>query len=307
MRFNIVTPVFNGARFLNETLMSIVSQAGDFSIRYHVQDAGSIDGTLELLESWRARLSKGFPLDCGGVDFTFASERDSGLYDGVNRGFAHCGDADAMTWLNADDRFEPGAFSTVATIFRSHPDVEWLTGRPTTIAESGESLYISPVTPFPRKAVAAGIFEGRFATPFIQQEGTFWRPRLWREAGGVDSRFRLAGDFDLWRRFAQRQDLVGVDAILGCFRTRAGQLSTDRTGYYAEIDASLTDADREARRRASFIYKVRGYKYPVMVRHWGGPWVRETWPMPVLPFLGGRGFKLEHWRLQATGYLGLTD
>lgn len=307
MRFNIVTPVFNGARFLNETMMGVISQAGDFSIRYHVQDAGSTDGTLELLEGWRRRLAEGFPVNCRGVEFSFVSEKDKGLYDGVNKGFAHCGEADAMTWINADDRFEPGAFATVANIFENFPDVAWVTGRPTTLAETGEMLWLSPVTAYPQRAIAAGIFEGRFATPFIQQEGTFWRPRLWNDAGGLDARFRLAGDFDLWRRFARRAPLVGVDAILGCFRTRAGQLSSDRAAYHSEVDASMTDEDRNARDKASFMYKVRGYKYPVMVRHWGGPWVQENWPMAVLPFLGGRGFKLEHWRLQATGYLGLAD
>ncbi|PNG25188.1 glycosyltransferase [Methylocella silvestris] len=307
MHFNIVTTVFNGERFFNETLLSVVSQAGDFSIRYHVQDAGSTDGTLKLLEGWRKRFDEGFPISCRGIEFTYASEPDSGLYDGVNKGFAHCGPADVMTWINADDRFEQGAFGTVATILRNFPDIDWLTGRPTTITESGEFLYMAPVRAYPRKAIEAGIFEGRFAMPFIQQEGSFWRPRLWDKVGGLDAGFRLAGDFDLWRRFARETDLVSVDAIFGCFRLRDGQLSADRKSYYAEVDASLSPAEVKARAKASFMYKVRGYKYPVMTRHQGGPWVLECWPMSVLPFLGGRGFKLEHWRLQATGYLGLAD
>ena len=37
--------------------------------------------------------------------------------------------------------------------------------------------------------------------------------------------FRLAGDFDLWRRYAKHSELVVVDTILGCFRVRAGQLT----------------------------------------------------------------------------------
>ncbi|PNG25251.1 glycosyltransferase [Methylocella silvestris] len=307
MRFNIVTSVFNGEAFLNETILSVASQAGDFSIRYHIQDAGSTDSTLKLLEGWQKRFEQGFPLVCSGLDFTFSSERDNGIYDGLNKGFAQCGAADAMTWINADDRFEPGAFSTVATIFRSDPDVEWLSGRQTVLAESGENLYMSPLIPLPRKAVAAGIFDGRSVVSFIQQEGTFWRPRLWEKVGGLNASFRLAGDFDLWRRFAREAPLVSVDAILGCFRTRSGQLSADRASYYAELDASMTEADRIARKKAARLYKLKGYTYPVMVRHYGGPWVCECWPMSVMTFLGGRGFKLEHWRLQVARLLGLAD
>src|ERR1700730_3330723 len=49
MRFGIVTPVLNGEKFLDQTVLSVVSQAGPFTIRYHVQDGGSKDGTLQIL------------------------------------------------------------------------------------------------------------------------------------------------------------------------------------------------------------------------------------------------------------------
>ena len=52
-RFAIVTPVFNGARFLDETILSVLAQAGPFGLRYHVQDGGSTDGTVEKLAAWK--------------------------------------------------------------------------------------------------------------------------------------------------------------------------------------------------------------------------------------------------------------
>jgi glycosyltransferase involved in cell wall biosynthesis len=200
MQFNIVTPVLNGERFINEAIISVLTQAGPFSIRYHVQDGGSTDSTIKLLIGWQERLTYHFPIYCAGIKFSFSSEPDCGLYDAVNRGFAACGDADVMAWINADDRYEPGAFVTVAEIFEKHSEVDWVTGRPTVINEEGGMLHISPIVPFPRKAIAAGIFEGRFARPFIQQESTFWRLGLWEKTGGLNADFRVAGDFDLWRR-----------------------------------------------------------------------------------------------------------
>ena len=297
MHFNIVTPVLDGEKFLDQTILSVVSQAGPFTIRYHIQDGGSKDATLKLLAAWKSRLARDFPVFCEGIEFSFASEPDRGLYDAVNRGFAACRDSDAMAWINADDRFEPGAFATVEEIFRGFPDIEWVTGRPTVIAESGAMLNLSPIIAFPRQAIAAGIFDGRFARPFIEQEATFWRPRLWQKTGGVDPNFRLAGDFDLWRRFARQTDLVIVDAILGCFRVRAGQLTTDMAHYHAEIDASLSPADMETRARASRSYARAGFEYRVMLRHYNGPWVCERWPMCIAPIFGTKAFKAEHWRL----------
>jgi glycosyltransferase involved in cell wall biosynthesis len=275
MRFAILTPVLNGEKFLDQSILSVVSQAGPFTIRYHVQDGGSKDRTLEILAAWKSRLARDFPVFCEGIEFSFASAPDRGVYEAINRGFAPCAyaDADAMAWIGSDDRFEPGAFATVGEIFRDFPDIDWVTGRTTVLREAGPMLYMpQPIVPFPRKAIAAGIFDGRFGRPFIEQEASFWRPRLWQKAGGVDPNFRLAGDFDLWRRFARQTDLVAVDAILGCFRMRAGQLSGDMPAYRAEIDASLSPAEIETRAKVAERYSRAGFEYRVMLRHYGGPW-----------------------------------
>ena len=206
--------------------LSVVSQAGPFTIRYHVQDGGSKDRTLEILAAWQTRLARDFPLFCEGIEFSFASAPDRHLFEAVNRGFSACAyaDADAMTWIGFDDRFEPGAFATVEEVFRLFPDIDWVTGRTTVLNEAGMMLFMPPpIYPFPRQAIAAGIFDCRFVTHCIEQEATFWRPRLWQKAGGLDPNFRLAGDFDLWRRFARHTDLVVVDkswVVFGCGRAR---------------------------------------------------------------------------------------
>src|SRR5260370_34991881 len=50
LSFSIVTPVFNGREFLDETILSVVSQSGLFKIGYQVHDGGSSDGTLDALQ-----------------------------------------------------------------------------------------------------------------------------------------------------------------------------------------------------------------------------------------------------------------
>ncbi len=300
MHFAIVTPVLNGEKFLDQSILSVVSQAGPFTIRYHVQDGGSKDRTLEMLAAWKSRLARDFPVFCEGIEFSFASAPDRGAYDAVNRGFAAYAyaHADAMAWIGSDDRFEPGAFATVGEIFREFQDIDWVTGRQLVIYESGTWANLSPIIAFPRKAIAAGIFDGRFAPHFIEQEATLWRPRLWQKAGGVDPNFRLAGDFDLWRRFARHTDLVAVNASLGCFRMRAGQLSADMARYRAEIDASLSPAEIETRAKAAKRYARAGFDYRVLVRYNGGPWLCQRWPMCIVPIFGTKAFRAEWWRLR---------
>jgi len=281
MRFTLVTPCFNGVRFIDETILSVVAQAGSFTIRYHVQDGGSTDGTLDKLAHWKALLENGFPLLCGGVEFSYASAPDRGMYSAIKAGFEHCGDGDVMAWINADDRFEPGAFQLVSHVLERFADIDWLSGRITIMDETGTPLLALPIVPFPRQAIAAGVFDGRHWPSFIQQEGSFWRPRLWQAVGGVDAELRLAGDFDLWRRFAGHADLVAVDAVLGCFRRHKSQATSSLTAYHAEIERLLSPADTAKRAAVTSAWadmtspralRAAGFTYRAVRRRDSGDW-----------------------------------
>lgn len=239
--FLVVTPVFNGAKYLDEAIESVVSQAGDFFIRYHIQDGGSADETIDIVRRWNARLEIGdFPLRCAGVQFTFSSRPDDGMYDAIASGFRSLepSSEDVMCWINADDRLAPGAMRSVAEIFRDLPHVELAGGRVKLIDSLGRTTVCGPLTTYPRQTVAAGLHDGRFL-PSIQQEGTFWRGALWLRVGGVDTRFRLAGDWDLWRRFAAEVEYYAIDAVTGIHRRHSGQLTAEMAAYYQEIDSKM--------------------------------------------------------------------
>ena len=46
MKFSIITPVYNGEKYITETIESVLSQEGDFEIEYIIQDGGSTDQTI---------------------------------------------------------------------------------------------------------------------------------------------------------------------------------------------------------------------------------------------------------------------
>jgi len=241
-RFVLVTPCLNAERFIDETIQSVVSQAGPFEIRYHVQDAGSSDRTVSLIERWDGLVRSGaLPIACEKLSFSHASARDSGLYDGINRGFEHVDlrDDDWMGWINADDILAPGALATVAQIASTLGRVHWLSGRTAHVDAGGRVTRVFGLQPSVRKYLARGLYDGRWL-PLVSQEGTFWQASLWQTAGRLDTRFKLAGDFDLWKRFAAHTDLFIVDTVLGYFRVHEQQKSNDLDAYYREVDQQKT-------------------------------------------------------------------
>src|SRR5439155_15551250 len=125
-----------------------------------------------------------------------------------------------MTWINADDIFAAGAFRTATSFLFENPDRHWVTGIPSTITEDGTIADVRDAPyAYSRRHLALGRYDGR-SRPFFQQEGTFWTGSLWSRVGGLNSRLRLAGDWDLWRRMARETNVVTLRAVLAHHRRR---------------------------------------------------------------------------------------
>jgi hypothetical protein len=246
----VATPCLNAAETIDRTIMSVLSQAGDFYIRYHVQDGGSTDGTVERFAWWQHQLiARRFPLQCRGADFTYTSEPDTGMYDALFKGLAatQATTPDSfMTWINGDDMFMPGAFEFVANVAKQFTasQLSWVGGAVSVFL--GDLPNSTHDRPLPRPVLQAGLCDGTH-WDFMQQEGTFFRKILWDSISPDKTirPLRLAGDWNLWRLFAKQATLVQTRFPLGTFRIRPEQLSDRlRDKYLSEIDALVPIAER---------------------------------------------------------------
>lgn len=224
-KVTIVTPTFNSEQFLEATIQSLLAQ--DYPALEHIIiDGGSTDGTVEIIRKYEAHLSY------------WVSEPDNGMYDALQKGFAHS-TGSIMAWLNSDDMYPTWTLNTVATIFADLPDVDWITSiRPIIWNQDGNAVDTMALLGYSK----AGFMHGEhlpttdtFTLETIQQESTFWRRSLWDKAGArLDTSLRYAGDFELWARFYQHSNLVGVRTTLGGFRYHGNQLSQQGADTYQQ-------------------------------------------------------------------------
>lgn len=213
-KITVVTPNFNGAEYLEQTITSILGQKYP-NLEYIVIDDGSTDDSAEIIRMYEDRLTY------------WTTRPNRGQYATINEGFERS-TGEIMAWLNSDDMYLPGAFSIVAEIFSYHPDVEWITTTlPAVWNEQGQAITVTEMHGYNRESFFRGAnMPGGYGytRDCIQQESTFWRRSLWERAGGrLDTSVTLAADFELWARFYQYAELHGVRALLSGFRLRSNQ------------------------------------------------------------------------------------
>jgi glycosyltransferase involved in cell wall biosynthesis len=234
MKISIVTPCFNANSFIRETVLSVISQKGDFSIEYLVVDGGSSDGTDRTLAEIKSELNcNTFKHNCNDISFEYYSEPDGGMYDALSKAFTQVS-GDIIAYINASDFYLPGAFSAVTSAFLSHPEINWLTGWNTWAKENG--VIYNNLLPFAyhRRLIQSYQYNGT-TFPHIQQESTFWRAELLNNINlHTLSSYKYAGDYYLWSEFSCHDDLYIAHAQLGCFRVHIGQQSESLEHYHNE-------------------------------------------------------------------------
>ena len=240
----IITPCRNAAATISETIDSIISQSSVSPIYYHVQDGLSSDGTQDILAGYQERLASD-PAHYGHIVFSWVSEPDVGMYDAISKAVdkLNIQPNDFMGWLNADDLLCPNTISTIHEIERNLPNIDWVGGVRFVMDMNRKILFQGrKFSRYPRDLLLNGLCDG-LHWHFLQQEGTFWRKRIWNAAGGLNTQLRFAGDWDLWRRMACYGEYTQLTESTGIFRKRPGQLSAG-SSYYNELDSILSKTNR---------------------------------------------------------------
>lgn len=208
----IVTPCLNAARFLPQTIRSVLDQ--DYPrIEYIVMDGGSTDGSLDILRRHERCLR-------------WESSADRGAADAVNRGFS-LGNGTILGFLNADDLYRPDAVSAAVRALRENPDTAAVYGDAWWIDEQG-----APIAPYPVRDFVRSFLEREC---FICQPASFIRRQPFENTGGLDPNFPLTFDYEFWLRFTRTYAVQRIDAMLADSRMHRANITLgQRDGVFRE-------------------------------------------------------------------------
>jgi glycosyltransferase involved in cell wall biosynthesis len=175
-RISIVTPSFNQAQFLEETIRSVLLQNYP-NLQYLVIDGGSTDGSVEILKKYAPW-----------IDY-WVSERDRGQSHAINKGLERC-DGDWFNWINSDDCLLPGALAAVGS---APADAVMVCGGETAGSDMAcaTSLGRTKTGPSPEDALV---------NHFMCQQGLFYQTSAVKSSGRVREDFHYIMDLELFAR-----------------------------------------------------------------------------------------------------------
>lgn len=215
---SIVMPSFNQARFLEEAIGSVLSQR-DRVKEFFVLDAGSTDGSVEIIESHSDQ-----------IDW-WRSEPDGGQSNAIADGFARA-TGDVITWLNSDDALLPGAIDALLDRFDADPNVGLVEGDTVVVDGDSRVMHCDRRAGPSRQWMRHGYMR-------IHQPSTFFRRDVYEQVGGVDRSLHCVMDTELWYRILSNTKAARLERYCGVHRIHEeakGSADTWSEKYQAERD-----------------------------------------------------------------------
>lgn len=177
---SIVTPSFNQAQFLEQTICSVLEQNYS-SLEYLVVDGGSADGSVDIIRKYAGDLA------------WWVSEPDQGQGDAIRKGLARAG-GKYIAWINSDDYYLPGAIEQAVAALEANPDWGMVYGNVLAVNETGEKINLLEYQPYQ--------LEDLMQFQIIGQPAVFMRREVYERAGGISGSYHYLLDHHLWLRMA---------------------------------------------------------------------------------------------------------
>lgn len=187
MKISIITITYNSAATLKDTIESVVNQSYK-DIEYIIVDGKSTDRTLDIIDSYKNKISK------------FISEKDHGLYDALNKGIA-LATGDVIGILHSDDFYTDRLVieKLVSQMIKQQADAVY-----------ADLYYVDKhdTNKIFRKWKSGEYKIGQFLKGWMPPHPTFFVKREYYEKyGKFNLSFHSAADYELMLRFIHKHHL----------------------------------------------------------------------------------------------------
>lgn len=213
---SVVVPSFNQARYLPETLQSLVDQNYP-ALEVIIQDGGSSDGSIAIAEAYVIRHPSVFRLFV---------EKDSGQADALNRGFRRS-TGEILAFLNSDDTYMPGTVHRAASAIDPSRRKYVVMGRCLFTGEQSRYAGVEHPAEYISHFEHLAIWKRGFNT--IPQPSVFWHRSVWERCGGFDTSETHVLDYDLFCRFSRYYRFHRIDELFSTYRMHDQSKSSQRT------------------------------------------------------------------------------
>jgi glycosyltransferase involved in cell wall biosynthesis len=240
---SIIVPVFNGERFLRESLDSILAQTYP-RIEVLVMDDASTDGTPSILASYGDRIK------------VVRQPANRGIYSNMNDGIAEVA-GDYVAIYHADDIYDPNIVEREAEFLDRHPEAGAVFCLDVFVDASGREfgrLVLPPEARGSRPLPFAAVFNAllKYKNHLFCCPTSMVRAAVYRDVGPYRaSEFRNSADLEMWLRIGRKYPMGILEEYLmsyrrdpGCSAERYHHLRTDPHRYFRIMDLYLDEGDR---------------------------------------------------------------
>lgn len=253
LKVSIVTISFNQADFLEEAILSVLNQSYD-NIEYIIVDAGSTDGSREIIERYREQIDH------------IILEPDEGPADGLNKGF-QLATGNIYGFLNADDMLLSDTIKKIITTFQKHPDADVISGHGYLINKYGKFIRQIYSHRFNLQAYA-------YEVCVLVQQSTFFRKGCYEKAGGMNAKNKIHWDGELWADMA----------LNNCSFRRIHHFLSNFRMYETSISGSNTNLSLFQQEHQRIVREKIGIKHPKNNIRKNFYWLLTTILDPVVLF-----------------------
>lgn len=219
LRVSIVTPSYNQARFLEQTIRSVLDSARP-PHEYFVMDGGSTDWSVDIIKKYSPRLSG------------WVSEKDRGQADAINKGLRQA-TGEIVAWLNSDDYYFPGAIARALQAFEDNPQAGLVYGDVLSVDAAGKPFNLQSFQPF--------TLPDLMSFHIISQPAVFIRRSILDQAGLLDTSYHCLLDHHLWLRIARLAPMVYIPETLAAARYHSEAKNLARTADFGREAFRIVD------------------------------------------------------------------